>query len=113
MGCQDQDKYSKVDNVQVVYLPDGCVVHKHDPDRVIFLNVTAAFVLGLCNGTNSVREIGERVSQIYNLPNVPDQDMNSCISSLLAEGLIVKRDDQGQSVVSRVRSFLGRAFNVA
>ena len=80
--------YVQAEGLEITHMPDGWVVYQHQTDRVHFLNPTAALVFELCNGRHNPAEIATIVSAAYQLKAPADHEVDTCISNLLAEGLV-------------------------
>lgn len=81
--------YRKCEGVEVVEVPDeGYAVYDETSARLIFLNVTAAFVLEACDGSRNTRAIAESLQKVFHLPTLPDSDVKTCIDSLISVGLV-------------------------
>ena len=81
-------RFAKSPNLEINQAPDGYVIYQSDPDRVHFLNTTAAVVLELCDGEHSLQEIIDILQAAYDLDVAPVKDFESSVSNLIAEGLI-------------------------
>ena len=69
-------------------MSDGLVVYQADPDRVSYLNATAAVVFELCTGENTESEIADLVGRAYGLAEPPARDVASCLEHLQLEGIV-------------------------
>ncbi|HEY3673794.1 MAG TPA: PqqD family protein [Acidimicrobiia bacterium] len=58
------------------------------PDRVHYLNATAAVVFELCTGENSEAEIADLVGTAYGLDEPPQREVASCLDHLQLEGIV-------------------------
>ena len=76
------------DNLEINESTDGYVIYDPTRDKVHFLNHTAAIILELCNGDNSVEEIIELLSKAYNVPELPIAEIQTYIDNLYKEGLL-------------------------
>ena len=74
--------------VEINQVADGYVVYQPSRDRVHYLNQTATIVLELCNGKNDAAQIASLLQAAYELPAIPLEEVNGCLSQLRAEGLI-------------------------
>jgi len=81
-------RFIKSQNLEINQAPDGYVIYQSDPDRVHFLNTTAAVVLELCDGAHSLEEILDIIRDAYDLSAAPLDEFNDSVSNLLTEGLI-------------------------
>ena len=80
--------YKQVGGCEVSHIPDGYMVHQAEPEKVHYLNPTAAIVYELCDGAQSVAAIADYLQSNFSLPASPLAEVQDCIASLLAEGLI-------------------------
>jgi hypothetical protein len=78
--------------IEIREVTDGFVVYDPGRDRLHFLNLTATLLLESCDGTLHARELPELLAAAYGLADVPTSDVESCLSRLLDEGLLVSRD---------------------
>ena len=53
------------EGLELVESPDGLIVYDETTDRVHHLNQTAAVILGLCDGTQSLAEITVAVGRLF------------------------------------------------
>lgn len=67
---------------------DGFVVSRPGDDGIHFLNPTAAFILESCNGALRTRELAALVADAFDLAGPPLADVEACVASLLAAGLV-------------------------
>jgi hypothetical protein len=81
-------RFAKSPNLEINQAPDGYVIYQAEPDRVHFLNTTAAVVLELCDGEHSLQEIIDILQAAYDLEDAPLEDFKASVSSLITEGLI-------------------------
>ncbi len=80
--------YKQVGGCEVSHIPDGYMVHQAEPEKVHYLNPTAAIVYELCDGAQSVTAIANFLQSNFSLPEPPVAEVQDCIASLLVEGLI-------------------------
>jgi hypothetical protein len=78
----------RADALEVSEVVDGLVVYQADPDRVHYLNNTAAVVFELCTGDNTEAEIAELVGRAYGLDEPPRREVASCLEHLQLEGIV-------------------------
>ncbi len=76
-------------DLEVNAVTDGFVVSRPDHDRIHFLNPTAAFILEICDGNLQARELPALVAAAFKLDAPPVADVETCLHSLLDEGLVV------------------------
>ncbi len=81
-------RYAQATNLEVNQAPDGYVIYQSDPDRVHFLNMSAAVVLELCDGEHSLQEIIDILQSAYDLDTPPLEDFRASVTNLISEGLI-------------------------
>jgi hypothetical protein len=68
---------------------EGHIIYEPDKDRVHFLNPTAALILELCTGANSIAGIAELLQEAYNLPEPPAQAVHDVLTQMKDEGLLL------------------------
>ena len=76
------------DGLEINEVEDGYVIYQSEKDKVHYLNKTAVLVLEACTGKNDAAVIGVIVKEAYNLPEVPQKEVDECLDKLLEEGLI-------------------------
>ena len=81
-------RFARSTDLEINQAPDGYVIYQSGPDRVHFLNTTAAAVLELCDGEHSLQEIVDILQAAYDLDVAPLEDFKVSVSNLIAEGLI-------------------------
>ncbi len=91
--------YSRAPGIEVVPVPDGYVVYDDERSMVHYLNPSAAMVLELCQVSSDAAAIVRRMQDLFQLPAQPDVDVDSCISQLLEQGLILRNQDAGMHPV--------------
>jgi PqqD family protein of HPr-rel-A system len=74
--------------IEINPVDDGYVVYDPDSDRVHFLNHTAAVVLELCTGTNSLADIAAGVRGAYGLADSLETQVSECVGKLRAERMV-------------------------
>jgi hypothetical protein len=79
----------RAEGLDVNEVPDGYVIYQTAADRVHYLNRTAAIVFEFCDGKRGPDDIVARVSQMFELENTVNGDIEACIQSLLKEGLVL------------------------
>jgi Coenzyme PQQ synthesis protein D (PqqD) len=80
----------RMNDLEVSAVTDGFVVSRPGHDRIHFLNPTAAFILEICDGKLPARELPELVAAAFRLESPPVSDVETCLASLLQEGLVVE-----------------------
>lgn len=86
MGAERRPR--RADAIEVSEVSDGLVVYQADPDRVHYLNATAAVVFELCTGNNTEAEIADLVGSAYGLDEPPRREVASCLDHLQLEGIV-------------------------
>jgi len=84
----DQRYPELVPGLEVNQVADGYIVHQSDRARVHYLNNTAAIVMELCNGRNAEAEMPRLLQLAYELAAPPIGEVEECLKTLRAEGLI-------------------------
>lgn len=85
---QDNATYIQVDGCDAVETADGMVVYQTEIEKVHYLNPSAAMVFELCDARQSASAIARFMQTTFKLPEPPTQEVNTCIQSLLDEGII-------------------------
>ncbi len=78
----------QVPGLEVSEVADGLVVYQPDPDRVHYLNNTAAVVFELCTGENTHEQIAELLGRAFTLEHTPRQEVDTCLEYLSREGIV-------------------------
>ena len=86
--ARDQRRLCRRSDLQIHALDDGCVVYQPDPDRVHFLNLTAAWVLELCDGRNGFQDIEREVSASSGAARPKRRLTGAIIEQFIREDLI-------------------------
>jgi PqqD family protein of HPr-rel-A system len=76
------------DTIEINPVDDGYVVYDPEYDRVHYLNHTAAVVLELCTGANSLADIAAGVRAAYGVPDSLETHVRECVDRLRAERLV-------------------------
>lgn len=79
----------RIDGLEVTPAANGFSIFDASRDRVHYLNHTAAIILELCSGENSVEDIAAYLQDAYALPEPPLAEVASYVARLSEEGLIV------------------------
>jgi len=87
--AEDETRYRQAEGLEITHVPDGWVIYQETSDRVHFLNPTAVLVFELCNGRHTRAEMALILSAAYQLTASPADEVESCLSEMLAESLIV------------------------
>jgi transcriptional regulatory protein LevR len=83
------DEFPKmIDDIEINEVEDGYVIYQKEKDKVHYLNKTAVLILECCTGENSAVQIGKIVQEAYDLPEIPEKEVNDCLNKLHEEGLI-------------------------
>jgi coenzyme PQQ synthesis protein D (PqqD) len=88
MSDERKQVYRRVEHISFVEVPTGYVIDDDKNKRVIFLNLTAAAIFELCNGTNDVALIADLMKKACNLSAAPYDDVKACVWRLYRGGLI-------------------------
>ncbi|HUL27043.1 MAG TPA: PqqD family protein [Streptosporangiaceae bacterium] len=67
---------------------DGYVIYDPETDRVHYANHTAALVLELCNGENTVADIATALEAVYPSAGRLGACVSDCVGTLRAEGIV-------------------------
>ncbi len=78
----------RTDGVKLEEVADGFIVHQPDQERVHYLNHTAAMILEMCNGEITAAEMAEALRGLYDLPEMPTQEVDQCLCDLRKQGLV-------------------------
>ena len=78
----------KVEGLVAVEFEDGFMIYHPDGDRVHYLTTTAALVLELCTGRNSVAAITQLLGEACGLTQPPTGQVGRAVEKLLSEALI-------------------------
>jgi hypothetical protein len=78
----------QVPQLEVHEVPDGYIVYQAQKDKVCYLNKTAALVFELCDGHRGDSDVIDRVTKIYDLTRSGQDEIKTCIDSLVKEGLV-------------------------
>jgi coenzyme PQQ synthesis protein D (PqqD) len=74
--------------LELVESPDGLIVYDETTDRVHHLNQTAAIILALCDGTQTVDDITVAVGRLFGSGGVTPEITMECLQHLTSEHLI-------------------------
>jgi Coenzyme PQQ synthesis protein D (PqqD) len=74
--------------LELVESPDGLIVYDATTDRVHHLNQTAAVILALCDGTQTVDDISTAVGRLFESADVSPEITMECLEHLTKERLI-------------------------
>jgi hypothetical protein len=76
-------------DIELREVTDGFVAYDPARDRLHFLNLTATMLLESCDGNIPARELPDLLAAAYGLDAPPVAEVESCLSRLLEEGLLV------------------------
>jgi hypothetical protein len=79
---------TRIDGLEINEVADGLVVYQADPERVHYLNNTAAVVFELCDGRLTVAEITQQVADTFSLADPPVAEVEACLAELSAKGVV-------------------------
>jgi hypothetical protein len=79
---------ARAEGLDVHDVEDGLVVYDTKTSRVHYLNATATLVFELCDGTRPAESIVELVASAWDLPEPPNEQVQSCLHELREEGVI-------------------------
>lgn len=75
-------------DLEVYEADDGLLVYDLVRDRAHHLNPTAAIVFSLCTGTTDRTTMAAHLEEAFGLQSPPLEEVDDCLSNLVAEGLI-------------------------
>ena len=78
----------RTDGLEINEVADGLVVYQAAPERVHYLNNTAAVVFELCDGEHTIAAIAEAVGQLFALAEPPTAEVEACLVELRAKGVV-------------------------
>jgi len=81
-------KPKQLGDLEVSEVADGLVVYQADPERVHYLNHTAAIVFELCTGEHTEDEIAEALGSTFSLDAPPSREVTACLEHLRHEGIV-------------------------
>jgi hypothetical protein len=88
VGTDVEARPSKQPALEVSEVADGLVVYQADPERVHYLNHTAAIVFELCTGDNTETEIVDLIAGAFSLDAPPSREVAACLAHLRHEGIV-------------------------
>lgn len=92
MGSADDTSYRQVPGLAMTDVPDGVVVTDADGVALHVLNPTAAAVLILSDGNQTLQSIAQLLQEEFALAQPPLEDVRECIEQLLEQKLIAPAD---------------------
>jgi Coenzyme PQQ synthesis protein D (PqqD) len=78
----------RTDGLEINEVADGLVVYQAAPERVHYLNNTAAVVFELCDGDLTVAEIADALRRLFSLASAPTAEVEACLVELAAKGVV-------------------------
>jgi hypothetical protein len=88
VAARTADLPARADGLELNEVADGLVVYQREPERVHYLNNTAALVFELCDGTRSPDDIASMFQDAFTLGQAPAAEVSSCIDELRGKGVI-------------------------
>jgi Trypsin-co-occurring domain 2/Coenzyme PQQ synthesis protein D (PqqD) len=82
------ERPARAEGLEILEVADGLMVYQADPECVHHLNNTAAIVFELCDGTNTVPEIGEQLAAVFGLDGRSAGVVEECITELWSKSII-------------------------
>jgi len=76
------------EGLEINEVDDGLIVYQESIERVHHLNPTASVVFQLCDGSRDAGAIAATVGELFGLEDVPDEEVQSCLSRFVREGLV-------------------------
>ena len=83
-----QQCFRRENVLDISELPDGYMVTDTKTGRVHYLNPVAAIIVELCDGKHPASEIVELLRHEFSLANAPEDQVISCLATLVSEGLV-------------------------
>jgi hypothetical protein len=87
-SARDGLRPRQAEGLQVNVMDDGYVIYQAAGERVHFLNVTAAYVFELCDGTRTFREIEEQTARDFRVADPAANLTGEITGRLVREGLV-------------------------
>ncbi len=78
----------RTDGLEINEVADGLVVYQAAPERVHYLNNTAAVVFELCDGDHTTADIVDAVGELFSLNEAPTAEVEACLVELRAKGVV-------------------------
>jgi SAM-dependent methyltransferase len=79
----------RADELEVYEVADGLVVYQAKPERVHYLNNTAAIVFELCNGEKTIPEIRRELAAVFGLSEPSPGLVETCMEDLRSKGVVL------------------------
>ena len=76
--------------IEIREVPDGYVVYDAQDGRLHYLNATAALLLEASDGKLTASELCALLTEAFDLDTAPVGEVETCLSRLLAEGLLLQ-----------------------
>jgi hypothetical protein len=87
-SIQPDSRFDACEGLEITEVPDGRVVYQASRQKVHYLNPTAIVVLELLSAGKTAAEAALFLKDAYSLAEIPTGSTNSCIQSLVGEGLL-------------------------
>jgi hypothetical protein len=83
------DQYPKrIEGLDIEEAKEGYMIFETERDRVHYLNPSAALILELCTGANTVAGIADLVQEAYGLAEPPAEVVRVALKQMKEEGLL-------------------------
>jgi hypothetical protein len=76
------------EGLEINEVDDGLILYQESIERVHHLNPTASVVFQLCDGSRDAVAIAAAVGKLFGLEDVPHEEVESCLSRFVREGLV-------------------------
>jgi hypothetical protein len=76
------------EGLEIDEVDDGLIVYQESSERVHHLNPTASVVFQLCDGSRDAAAIADAVGVLFGLEDTPQEEVESCLSRFVREGLL-------------------------
>lgn len=84
-------RYAPAEGLELTTVPDGTMIYQASRERVHYLNPTATIVFQLCEEGKTVAEIEQFIADSFDLAEAPTESVQTCVKSLIDEGLVTSR----------------------
>lgn len=84
--------WQQVTKLDLIAVDNGLMAYDEARDCVHYLNPTAALVLMLCNGANTLDEIAAALQAQFGLDEQPKTDAAEILARFVEEGLVIPAD---------------------
>jgi hypothetical protein len=85
--------YRQVQGLEVHEADDGLIIFNAGTDRVHHLNQTAGVLFELCLQAQTLAGLLESMQQLYELEQMPLDEIRQTVSKLVAEGVLEEVDE--------------------